>query len=120
MEQQDILSSSIQKPSNLPALPHATASLVLGILSLIFCFIYGLPGLILGVIGLVLANKDRSLYKLNPEMYSTTSYANSNAGRVCSLIGVILSALFLICIIIGIAFLGVMTKNFTDFDLLRQ
>jgi M penetrans paralogue family 26 len=109
---QDLLQH--HSPHNLPSLPNTTASLVLGILSLIFCFIYGIPGLVLGIIGLVLGNKDRALYKANPLMYSPASYNNSNAGRICSLIGVILSALFLLTLAIVIAFLGSITNGFKD------
>lgn len=87
------------------SLPYATASLVLGILSIVFCFTYGVLGLILGIIGLVLSAKDRNIYRLNPEAYSYDSYKNSNAGRTCSLIGVILSGLFFL-FFIGIIFFG--------------
>lgn len=87
------------------SLPYATASLVLGILSIVFCFTYGILGLILGIIGLVLASKDRSIYRSNPEGYSYDSYKNSNAGRTCAIIGVILSSLFFL-FFIGIILFG--------------
>ena len=85
---------NIFRDNNLPPLPNATASLVLGILSIVFCVTYGTIGIILGIIGLVLANKDRKLYQANPEAYSIDSYKNSNAGRTCAIIGLILSAIF--------------------------
>lgn len=88
----------------LPSLPNATASLVLGILSIIFCFTYGIVGCILGIIGLVLANKDRSLYRANPEAYNPDSYKNSSAGRTCAIIGLILSSLFMVFILAIILF----------------
>jgi hypothetical protein len=43
-------------------LPNATASLVLGIISIVFCWCYGIVGFITGVIGLVLAIKDSKTY----------------------------------------------------------
>ena len=43
-------------------LPNATVVLVLGILSLIFCWCYGFFGLILGIIAVVLAGGQRKLY----------------------------------------------------------
>ncbi len=63
-------------------LSNATASLVLGIISIVtsLCYVSALIGIICGVIGLVLANKDRSLYKSTPELYSSSSYSQSNAG----------------------------------------
>ena len=82
-------------------LPNATASLVLGIISIVGSCCYGLPGLICGIIGLVLANKDRSSYKETPELYSKASFNTSNAGRVCSIIGLILGALFLLFIVLA-------------------
>ena len=84
----------------LPALPNATASLVLGILSIVmFWCCYGMVGLILGIIGLVMGNKAVSLYKQSPGMYSEASFNNANAGRICSIIGLVLCAVIVILII---------------------
>ena len=101
-DQQNFLSTSNQ-PSNLP---NATATLVLGIISLIGAFCYGIVGVICGIIGLVLANKDRKLYLASPELYSTSSYSTLNAGRVCSIIGLILGSLVVIIMIFYIIFFG--------------
>ena len=69
----------------------AVASLVLGILSLICaCFGYSsIAGLIFGIIGIVLGAKARKV--------SQTGLAT--AGFVCSLIGLILCAIGLVCVI---------------------
>ncbi len=56
-------SNSSIPPANLP---NATASLVLGIISIVGAFCYGIVGVICGIIGLVLANKDRKLYQAFP------------------------------------------------------
>ena len=40
------------------ALPNATAVLVLGILSIVTCWLYGIPGIIMGIIAIVLAQKE--------------------------------------------------------------
>jgi hypothetical protein len=105
MEQENLSTSQGQEN-----LPNGIATLVLGILSLVFCFIYGIPGLILGIIGLVLGNKDRALYNSNPSRYLKGSYNNSNADRVCSLIGLCLSALFIVFIAIVILFFGALSN----------
>ena len=76
----------------LPGLPNATTSLVLGIISIVICGV----GVILGIIGLVLANKDLALYRSNPGAYSESSYNNTKTGRICSIIGIIVSSLFVI------------------------
>ncbi len=88
-------------------LPNATAVLVLGILSIVTCFCYGILGLILGIIAMVLAGKDKTLYTASPETYTEASLKNLNAGRICAIIGLILSALYLIFIIAFIALIGI-------------
>lgn len=88
------------------ALPNSTPTLVIGILSILSCCCYGLPGLILGIIGLVLGNKDRKLYAENPGFYTESSYKNSKAGRICSIIAIVLSALFVMFVIAVISTVG--------------
>lgn len=61
------------------ALPNATTVLVLGILSIVVCFICG-------IIALIIASGDRRLYHQNPGMYSTSSYDLIKAGRICSIV----------------------------------
>lgn len=88
------------------SLPNATAVLVLGIISIVACCLYGLPGLICGIIALVLAKKDTALYNENPGRFTTNSFSNLKAGKVCAIIGVSLASIFLIYIIVVIAFVG--------------
>ncbi len=82
---------------NASQLPNATATLVLGILSIVVCFICG-------IIALAISNKDLSMYKNNPELYSTASYNNIKAGRICAIIGIALQVIGLILYIVMIAF----------------
>lgn len=92
---------------NQPAnLPNATGALVLGIIAIVGSFCYGFVGIICGIIGLVLANKDRKLYQATPELYSASSYSSSNAGRVCSIIGLIIGSIFLLFIILYFIIFG--------------
>jgi hypothetical protein len=83
--------------TNALQLPNATATLVLGILSIVVCFICG-------IIALVISNKDIALYKANPELYSAASYNNIKAGRICSIIGIVLQLVGLTVYIVIIAF----------------
>lgn len=85
-------------------LPNATSVLVLGIGSIITCCCYGFIGIILGAIGLVLAGKDRKLYRENPSLYS--NYSNLSTGRTLCIIGIILSSIYLVYTIIVISFVG--------------
>jgi hypothetical protein len=83
-------------------LPNSTGVLVLGICSIVGCFCYGLPGLICGVIALILAAGARKLYRDTPDDFTDSSYKNMNAGRVCAIIGTILSALYVLLFILAI------------------
>ena len=75
-------------------LPNATATLVLGILSILGCCCYGVIGLILGVIGVVLAKKDLKLYNANPAQYKGIN--SLNTGKILSIIGIVLSVIYLL------------------------
>ena len=75
-------------------LPNATAVLVLGIASIITCCCYGILGIILGIVGLVISKKDLVLYNENPTQY--INYSNLNIGRILCIIGIVLSGIYLI------------------------
>lgn len=83
MLDQQLDSPQYQSPKTLP---NATATLVLGILSIVLCF----PGFIFGIIGIVLHKGDKKLYLENPSMYEN-SYKTAKAGYICSIIGTCLS-----------------------------
>ena len=67
---------------------------------------YGLFGVALGIIALVLSGKAKALYNENPDNYTISSYKNMNAGRICGLIGTILSSLVLVFWIIYFIVIG--------------
>jgi hypothetical protein len=92
---------NVQQP-----LPNSTAVLVLGIISIVGCFCYGVVGIICGIIALILASKSKKLYEANPEAYTVGSYKNMNAGRICAIIGLILSVVYLALVIFGISMIG--------------
>ena len=100
-------------PSNLP---NATAVLVLGIISIIGTCCYGIIGLICGIIGIILANKDMKLYRANPNAYS--NYSNLNTGRILCIIGVILSVLAIAYFIF--VFVAIGMDALSDPDLLQE
>ena len=83
-------------------MPNSTAVLVLGIFSIVGCFCYGIIGMILGIIAIVLHQKDKKLYNSNPNAYQQ-SFKNSKAGNVCAIIGLSLSVLYIIFFIILIS-----------------
>ena len=100
------INQSFNPQYNQIPVPNSAAVLVLGILSIVLCFCYGLIGMTLGIIALVLASEGTTIYKANPNAYSLTSYNNLKAGKICAIIGVVLSAIYLIFIVIYIHILG--------------
>ena len=79
-------------------LPNATTVLVLGILSIVICGF-------LGIIGLILGNKDIALYKANPGIYSESSLSSLKAGRICSIVGLCLWAIGILVYAVVIFFI---------------
>ncbi|TNE53380.1 MAG: hypothetical protein EP338_12665 [Bacteroidetes bacterium] len=90
-------------------LPNATATLVLGIISLATFWLYGVIGIICGIIALALHPRDKRLYQEDPAAYQQ-SYKTARAGYICGLIGLIISVLFLI-FVIAFVFIFVQTMN---------
>lgn len=87
-----------------PTLPNSTLILIFGILSIVTCCCYGILGLIFGIVALVLAKQAKQTYLAEPELY--TGYNNVKTGRILAIIGIILSALYLIINIVLIAIYG--------------
>ena len=89
-------------PQTRKPLPNASAALVLGILSVVTgCFILGL---VLGIIGLAISSKDKKMYDENPQDY--TGYGSLNAGRILSIIGIVLGGLIILYWIIWVLIIG--------------
>lgn len=82
---------------NKQTLPNSTATLVLGICSIVF--VYFLFGIFLGIIGLMVSGKSKRLYLQSPNDYS--GYGALKAGRVMSIIGVILGVILILYMLIA-------------------
>ena len=86
-------------------LPHSQSALILGIISIITaCCCNGLPGIVLGLIGMNEAKKAKRIHDENPDMYDGLN--NANTGRITSIIGLALGIILLIVSIIWIISLG--------------
>lgn len=85
-------------------LPNSTLILVFGILSIITCCCYGIIGLILGIVAIVLAKKATTLYAENPELY--TGFQNVKTGKILSIIGIVLSTLTILYIVWVLSMIG--------------
>lgn len=97
------------------SLPNSTAVLVLGILSIFGCCFYGIPGLVLSIIALVLAKSDAELYRQNPERFTQSSYNNLKAGRICASVTISMLAVALLFIIFIVFTAGFNSLTKTDF-----
>ena len=87
-----------------PTLPNSTLILIFGILSIITCCCWGILGRIFGIIALVMAKKAKEIYMAEPDMYS--GYNNVKTGRILAIIGIILSAIYLVINIVLIILYG--------------
>ena len=94
-----------QSGGQLP-IPNSTAILVLGIISIPTCICYGIIGIVIGIIALALAGKAKKIYMESPEQYTLQSFNNMKAGKICAIIGTILSSLWLVYYIFLIAIIG--------------
>jgi hypothetical protein len=100
----DLLDTSSQNQGNNyigGTLPNATAVLVLGIVSIVGCFLWGIPGLACGIISLVLFRKDKMIYLSDPERYRE-SFQMSNAGFICGIIGTSMSGICVLLILLSL------------------
>jgi hypothetical protein len=78
-------------------LPNSTPVLILGILSIILSWwLFSFLGMVLGIVALVLAGKDMTLYASEPARYTLNSYNNLKAGRTCAIIGLCVAVVFFI------------------------
>jgi hypothetical protein len=78
---------------------------VLGILSIVLCFICG-------IVALVLSSGDRRLYQSQPNLYSVGSYELVRAGRICSIIGLCLwGAIILLYIVFFVFAMSMVAVN---------
>lgn len=92
--------NEIQKKEPIPiTLPNSNAILLLGIFSIVIAFCCGffaIVGLVLGIIALSLAPKAIEMYQANPSLYTESSLKNINAGKICAIIGIVISGLLML------------------------
>jgi len=88
-------------------LPNSTLILILGILSIVgCCFSWGIAGIILAIIVLVLSKKATATYLENPELY--TGFQNVKTGKILAYIGLGLGIITLLAVIGMFIFFGSM------------
>jgi hypothetical protein len=92
-------------------LPNSNTILVLGILSLVFCWwhILSIVGIVLSIVTLSLARKELFLFYTQPNNFTLSSLNNVKAGRVCAIIGLIISILvFVVALLMIIGFFALL------------
>lgn len=108
---QDELPKPVQEKE---PIPNAKVALILGVLSIAFCWWYGIPGLIMGIIALVLSNAAKKMYLFSPEVYSDASFKKVSLARVCAIAGIVLNGIFFLLLIIRII-LGTFFGSFISY-----
>lgn len=89
--------------SDLRPLPDGSAVLVLGILSILGSFCYGIFGIILGIVALAISGRSARMLRESPGAYTLSSVSNFKAGRVCAIVGLCISAIYIV--VLGIVML---------------
>ncbi|MDG2342999.1 MAG: CCC motif membrane protein [Flavobacteriales bacterium] len=88
-------------------LGNSTTILVLGILSIfpgVACV--GIVGVVLGIITLAMSKKTKIEIENNPGKYTDSSITLQKAGRICGIIGLSLSSIYLIFWIVYFVIIG--------------
>jgi hypothetical protein len=85
-------------------LPDASAVLVLGILAILGAFCYGIFGLILGIVALGIGSRAARLLRESPTTYTQASISNYRAGRVCAIVGVSISGVYIFVLFVVLMF----------------
>lgn len=81
-----------QQSSGPKNLPNSSAVLTLGIISIVTCWLFGVVGIVCGIIAISLHGKDKRIYQSDPASYEQ-SYKNSQAGFICGIIGLCMSGI---------------------------
>ena len=87
-------------------LPNAQIIMIIGIGSIVLCCCYG-SGLIPGIISLIMANKAIKTYNENPMSYTESSLKNIKTGRICGIVAIALSVIYIGLLIVSIIVNGV-------------
>ncbi len=80
----------------------AIASLVLGIVSIPCCIFYGVPSLICGILAVVFSKSSKTAIASGTMPASSGGFAK--AGGICGVVGIVLSIIYWIILIAGVAF----------------
>ena len=81
---------------------QAVAALVLGIASIALCTCYGIPAIICGIVGIIFSR--HAVRAVAKGQAGGSSLGMAKAGKICSIAGIALGAVYIIFIICYFAF----------------
>ncbi len=99
-------------------LPSTGVVIGLGIASILLCWCYGVLGLILATVAIIIAGNSKKLYDQNPENYS--NYGSLKTGKIIAIIGLVLNILILLFFIWAISKVGWDVIQSGDEELIRE
>lgn len=85
-------------------LPNVTIVIVLSIIGFLCCCFAGVPGILFGGIGLMLALKDQKKYQENPEGYS--NFSQLKTAKILAIIALVVGVLYLAYTVFAISQMG--------------
>jgi len=88
----------------LPVLPKSVASLVVGVLSCEMGWAYGIPGIILGAIGLSMANQAQRAAATYPNAYR--GYKLAESGCIWSMVGLVQGIILTVAYVVFFIFIA--------------
>ena len=102
-------------------------ALILGIIALVIGFagcccygIFAIIPLILGIIGLVMANKSLKEFAVNPEAYSPQSRSNVATAKILNIIAIIFNSIVVMFFIAAVVFYGTISSQAIYDEMMRQ
>ena len=75
-------------------LPNTGAVIGLSIASILLCWCYGVLGILLSIVALVLASKATKIYQADPKAYH--DFNTLKTGKILAIIGLVLNVLFIV------------------------
>jgi len=102
-------------PNNKELKTVKTLGIVSIVTSIVCCLIYGIPGLVTGIIGLVLGNQAQRKYEENPENYYNGYLEDIKGAKTLNIIGICISGLVILGIIAYVIFIFTYAAGAGDF-----
>lgn len=96
-----------QFPSSPPVtkrrdMPGSGDMLTMGILSIVFMFIFGLVGIILAIVTLVKSGRALADHRSFPEMWTESSVSKVRAAQICAIIALSLLGVLILLTIVAL------------------